>query len=286
MTSLFLVSCFNRSGVDDIEPANELAQHVMDFISTVDDINLGQSSFAFRPSNIDFKNFSFLQPFTVAQCSGISFTTCQSGTATKTYEQCQQGTKLLQGSLSLNWTGGTSSTACSFGTTTGSSVNMTTQYSVTRDDGVQAQVSTTDSNGLSLIWILGTGFVGDPKIYEYSSSGLKRQISYNGFTYYNRTIITDTNVQINGENRLNRIISGGPIYITDHFKNDHCDMSFDDITQLVTWDSTCNCPITGEASGQCAKTGAVKLKITGCGTGQVTYNLKTSSVIFEKCHAM
>jgi hypothetical protein len=54
----------------------------------------------------------------------------------------------------------------------------------------------------------------------------------------------------------------------------------------VSWTSSCNCPSSGSWSGSCSDGNSFSISITGCGSANLTLGEESSSVLFDRCHAI
>jgi hypothetical protein len=77
------------------------------------------------------------------------------------------------------------------------------------------------------------------------------------------------------------VINSGTLVITNNLKNYQATVT----ASAITWNSTCNCPVSGSLTGTLigSKTGTVDLEITGCGTATLTTAQTHETIDFDRC---
>jgi hypothetical protein len=283
---LLLISCSNNDS--DADANNENAQQIADSMASIDESGGASGEIALQQSNQrifnrlapqdiqePFWKKIFVSDAIAASClSASTFGSCDSNTVTHTFDDCTLLLATFSGTVTFTW-GGTS-TDCEL-QAVGDTITRKPDYSVTGLLGAELTVSQTGTIGQRLTWVSGTD---DNKKFEFNNDGVRREFKKSdGTILLDFSTKTNEAISITGTKRSNREIDGGVLHVT----NNKTDVTCNYTPSNVKWSSTCNCATSGSWSGDCSDGKHAELKITGCGTGDMTMGSDTFSVDFDRC---
>lgn len=286
--SVLFVSACKKANNDESSTADysEVAQQVGDIMASIDEsggsdgsmeINSALSLFS-RVSGEDLKLQSEIQPYAI--CGQASeFSSCSSNTITRTFGGCTLGGATFNGTVDFTW-GGSGVSNCTIDST-GQHISRSPNFTVTGLRGATLTVSKTGTIGQRLTV---TNANGVSSVFNFSNDGIRRTFTTaGGSTLLDFSTETTSDINVSGTTRVNRVISGGTLKITNHLTSVTCDVS----PNGVTWNSAaCNCARTGTWSGTCSDGSTYNLEITGCGTATLTFAGVTNSVKFDRCSGL
>ncbi len=221
------------------------------------------------------------QAFATCGFGAASWSSCAAGMRTRTFEDCSVGLGTWNGSVILTF----SQAACTM-----SSANDT----VTR----APNFTITGRRSRTLTLSTGTGGVFQGQrltrgatagTFSYEVSKIKRVATdATGATTLDLESNTSTGITLTGLARANRTMDGGTLEITDALNTQTYTLT----PEAVTWDGTCTCASSGRWIGSVSTTGStadtttVTVKITACGSADVTLGDTTTSVELDRCLAL
>ncbi len=270
---------FTACGKDEIEDKSEVAQASGDLMSSLDESTQGASLAHVLPFTRDLEPKSrlarlidFVIPEACAAgCPSTSFTSCSSSTMTRTFGGCTIGGSTLEGTVTLTFSDG----SCSM-STVGASVTRTAEFTITGRRGATLKVT---SPGGQKLTKTAEGFL-------FTGLGMKRVgTSSAGAEIFNVDTKTTEDILVTGTSRVNRIMNGGKIVITNNTKSYTATLTPVDLK----WNVNCNCAISGKLTGSI--TGSVEaddlvIEVTGCGSARITANDEPEDVTLDRCAAI
>ena len=280
--TLLLAACGGTDTTSD--PNAEMANATGDATASLDEMASG-GGFArlmiptmkrpeFMRESIGHDVAEFLLPSAeAAGCFQDSFTACSNGVRTRTFDGCTIGPGTLNGSVELDF----SDTAACGMSASGDSVTRQANFTLTGPNGGTITVSSPD--GGQKVTNDGSG------AYSYEVLGMHRVgTNASGKTVFDISTSTSSPISVTGTSRRDRVINGGTLVVQHNLAGITASLT----PSNVTWDGTCNCPVSGSWTGTLSgnKTGSYTLQITGCGTGTVTTSEGSKSVTFDRCTAL
>jgi hypothetical protein len=119
--------------------------------------------------------------------------------------------------------------------------------------------------------------------FSYRVNGISRVLkNSSGSTLFDISTTTTSDIAVTGTSRSNRVMNGGALVVKHNVKNYTTTLT----PENLTWTSTCTCASSGKLTGKIEgdeSADDVTIQITGCGTGTITANGKTSDVNFDRC---
>jgi hypothetical protein len=181
------------------------------------------------------------------------------------------GRATFTGSVTLTFDDGTVDGTCSLATN-GDSVSREPDFTITGRGGGTFTVSRTGAFGQKI--------EKKPGGFEFTSDGIRRVfVNSTGSTVGDFTTETTSAIGVNGAARINRVLNGGNLRVTNNLTDEVCDYSPED----VTFEAGCNCPVSGKWVGECTSK-PTEIEITGCGTGTVTVDGASRELSFDRCY--
>lgn len=224
---------------------------------------------------------SFFQSFLLpeaqaAVCDTTSWSACATNVMTRTFGGCTVGGAAFNGTVALTFNDGGAQNTCTMGGSGGhGTVERNPNFTITGRRGGTFTVSKTSVFGQKITRTGATSFT-------FESDGINRAISIGGTPLFNFTTETQSPITITGANRSGRVVSGGPLRVTNNLSGVTCDFT----AAGVTWVNTCNCPTSGSWSGSCSDGKAVGLTLTGCGSAVFTLGDESESMTFDRCSTL
>jgi hypothetical protein len=216
----------------------------------------------------------FVTPAYGAACFPYAFSACDSGVRTETFSSCSYGAATIDGSVSLMF----SDTAGCALSTVGDSVVRTASFTVTGPYGGTLAVSS--PGGGQTLTRTATGF-------DYAVPGMERVLTGSaGREIFDIATKTTTNLTITGSSRADLTIASGTLVVQHNLAHYSVALTADNLS----WSSHCTCAVSGSLAG--TVTGgnddgkAATVKLTGCGTADVTIDGETESVTMDRCAAI
>lgn len=268
----------NESNTSSTGTIVEQSQQLGEVMSSVDEAGGNTGSFAFyklpKRSHLQKIMETFvIAPVYAATCNlASSFGTCTNNVITRSFDNCTLFGITFDGTIQLTYDDATTDNVCAM-TTAGHSITRQPNFSIS--NGVYTYTATTAGSNGQVITQTGSN------TYTFSNDGTRRVVTdaSNG-TVYDFSSATTSDLGITGASRDGRVIDGGTIRITNNRISRTCDYS----PENVTYDSTCNCAVSGIWNGSCSDGSTAELEITGCGEGTITVGSLSDSVSFDRCY--
>lgn len=203
-----------------------------------------------------------------ASCSSAVFSSCSSGSRTKSLSSCTIGSATFSGSIDLTF----SDNSCSMAAN-GATVTRVPNFTVTGRRGGTLTVEKTGTYGQRIT--KGTSSL------TFENDGIRRSFNISGQTLFDFTTTTTSPVTITGTSRSGRTLSGGSLRITNNSTSASCTIS----PSNVTYTSTCNCATSGTWSGTCSDGSSFSMELSGCGSASLTIGSESQSVTFDRCYS-
>jgi hypothetical protein len=265
-------------GVDEAEEVGHAAADVM---ASLDETGTG-GGFAWNVAPIDRPGFDrnifdkaldlAMPPAYAAACWTERFGTCNAGVMTKSFDACALGGNKLEGSVTLTF----SDTTCSLGI--GSSVTRTADFTLTGRRNATLTVSAPGG---------GQRVTRNADGFNYAVLGMERIMKNGaGKTLFDIATKTDEDFVVKGLTRRNRVIQSGKLEIEHKLAGYTLTL----VPENVTWDGTCNCPVSGKLTGTITggknSGDTASVEFQGCGNGTVTVGGEAKTVSFDRCAAL
>lgn len=267
------------AGVDEVEEVGHAAADVM---ASLDETGAG-SAFALnvapieRPglgrSTLDAVLDLALPDAFAAACWSERFSACSAGVRTKTFDACGLGRNKLEGRVTLTF----SDAGCSF-SSAGDSVTRSADFTLTGRRNATLTVSSPGG---------GQRVTRNAQGFSYAVLGMERVMKNGaGETLFDIATKTDEDLVVTGSSRFNRVIHSGKLEIEHKLAGYTITL----VPQNVTWDGTCNCPVSGTLAGSISggknSGDTATIEFQGCGNGTVTVGGETKTVAFDRCAAL
>lgn len=208
--------------------------------------------------------FKFLLPEAMAAtCDATTFGACSSNQMIRSFNGCSIGSYVLNGNVTMTWSGGTNCTLSA----QSQFIRIVPSYTVAKNN-MTLTTSKSGSTGITLT-------AGAANAWTYSNDGINRTLAYNGTTLLSITTRTTSALGITGSARNGRVLNGGTLEVVNNTSGESCTFQ----PSNVTWGSAnCNCATTGNWTGTCSSIGSVTMSITGCGLATLNYTENGSAV--------
>lgn len=288
--SLSLASC-KKAAEDNysVDSTAEAGQQVGDAMAAIDesggttngsiaklDFQANERAFArLAPNEISTSNALWKRIFSSAEavsCNAVSFSACSSNQRVRTFDGCSTyAGGAMSGNVALNFSG-TGAASCTI-PMANDVVSRVPNYSITGLRGATFSVAAT-STGQSLA---RTG----ASTFNFTNAGIRRSfVTPKGSTILDITTATGSAIQVTGNSRANRTISGGSLVVTNNISGVSCTV----VPSSVQWSSGCNCPTAGQWSGSCSDSSQFTVAFTGtCGEATVTKGTGSNTVVLDRC---
>ncbi|WP_409477312.1 hypothetical protein [Pseudobdellovibrio sp. HCB154] len=268
----------------------ELGNQLGDVMASIDDAGGGNTTIAqyaptfdrynmSSPKQVAYENiFKILLPEAQAATCGATFSACSSNTKTRTFGGCSIGNFVLNGSVTMTWSGGANCTLSG----TSQSIRIAPNYSVAGNN-MTLTATKTGTNGASLTWISGAG---DTRVMNYTNDGINRTLSYNGTALLSITTRTNSPITVTNVNRGSRSLSSaaGALEIVNNTSGESCTFMASGITYGAT---NCNCATSGSWVGSCSSLGNISMSISSCGLATLNYtedgSPKSKAIALDRC---
>jgi len=274
-----------KSAADDEEA--QIGNAVGDVMSGVDDANQGSTSTAMldrlpvlrMPDQLRGPLWrrateALLPEAHAAACSGVTFSSCDAGVRSRSFDDCSFGVATVSGSTSLAFS---SAPACIF-ISTGDAVTRTASLTLTGLYG--GTLAITSPGGGQVLTKTATGF-------EYTVPGMERVLTTaGGRELFDVSTATTAPIEITGSSRSDLVIVSGTLQITHHLDGYAVSLT----ASNLAWAPTCNCAVSGSLTGTVSggkhdgKSASVTL--TGCGEAEVNIDGETASVSLDRCSSI
>lgn len=230
--------------------------------------------YAPKDTVLPFWQRSLINEAQAASCFvASSFSSCNDNVVVHSFDNCTLLLAKFDGSVKFTWGG--DSTDCEL-QSEGDTITREPNITVTGLRGAELAI-TNSGTGQKLTWNSGTG---DDKVFKFSNSGIRRKFTSAGnVVVLDFTTSTTSDITVTGTKRSNRVLDGGELKVVNNKTDFSCNYTPDN----VKWSSTCNCATSGTWTGTCSNDSETKLKITGCGKGDLTIDGDTSEVEFDHC---
>lgn len=288
LVSGFFSGCGNEAVIlVEASAPLEVANQLGSMMATVDEAGRGSVTIASFTSptilqKLEPQSTSVAQLFipkaNAANCGLSDFGSCNSNTVIRNFNSCSIGGYVLTGSVSVNWTGGTT---CALTAPT-QAIRITPNYTVAGNNASLTETKT-GAVGVTLTWASGSGTA---KVFNYVNDGVNRTLTYNGSTLLSLNTRTVTPITVTGSARGSRVLSSaaGAFEITSATTSEVCTFQ----PNSVSWGAAnCNCATSGQWAGTCSTMGSYTMTITGCGAATIAYTdngaAKTQAVSLDRC---
>lgn len=273
MIALWIVGCQGPVN-DELE---EMGQGVGDLMASIDEVggNTGEISWETTTPFLKFQTspLELIPSAHAASCLVGTFGLCATNTIVRSFNRCNFGSVILNGSVTLTWGGGAAN--CQL-LNTGDTLTRVPNFTLTGRRSGTLEVTKTGTIGQRLTWMSGTGA---NKVFEFTNDGIRRVYTdFSGDTAFDLLTETTSAITVTGTQRANRTLEGGGFRVTNQLTNLACTFT----PSGVTWSTVCNCPISGSWTGSCGGNEAT-LSITGCGTANFSSGSETISLRFDRC---
>lgn len=286
---LAVLGCSNATSTD----SSEIAQQVGDAVASIDEAggNGGSFSGTIGVREMDALDSALarvegrtswwarvaawgLPMAQAAACSSATtFGSCSNNTIVRTFGGCSIRSATFNGTVTLAFDDDATDNTCRL-FVADDTVTRSPSFTVTGRRGATLSVSKSGTIG-QRVTKTTTG-------YSFTSDGIRRTFtSATGTTILDFTTETTSAITITGSSRADRVLTGGTIKVLDHLKDNYCTF----VPNEVTWETGCNCPISGSFSGTCSTGKSVELTFSGCGSGSFTLGSVTESVDLDRCYS-
>jgi len=256
--------------------AEETGNAAADVLASFDETGTG-GGFAYfqrredlrRGTILDRAMEAVLPSAEAAACWTSVFSECGAGKRVREYQACALGGMSLSGTVTLTF----SKQNCTL---------LQADDSVTRDANfiltgrLNATLTVSSPGGGQKVTRTAGG-------WTYEVGGLSRVMETgSGTKLFDVSSKTLEPLVGTGYSRQNRVLKSGKLEIKHNLAGYTTTLS----PENVTWNGTCNCPVSGKLSGSVTSSSGTEnatVEITGCGTGTVTMGAETSSVSFDRC---
>ena len=217
---------------------------------------------------------TLIPPAYADSCLPVTYSACNAGVRTATFNGCTVGAVAVDGSVNLTFS---DTAACNIATV-GDSVNRTGSLTLSALGGSLA--ITTPGGGQTLTRTAG-GFT-------FAVPGMERVLTLpSGRTLFDISTMTSTPLTITGSSRADMVMVGGTLVVTHNLAGYSVALTPDNLA----WTPTCNCASSGSLTGTVSGGGkddgkSATVTITGCGTADVTVDGDTESVTMDRCAAI
>lgn len=282
LAALLAITTLSCSRTTDIQ---EVGQLVGDTMASLDEAS-GTSTGNFREtsrlglektmSRLEREPLLSDSDLADATCaSSPGFGSCSGDVITRNFGSCTVGLATFTGTVTLTWVDGNAGTTCQMDSQN-DTITRNPSFTVTGRRGATLTVSKTGTNGQ----VITRGV--SATTYTFSNDGIRRVFTTSGgSTLFDLTTQTTSDITISGQNRASRTLSGGTLRLTNNLSNVTCDVS----PNSVTWNSSCNCAVSGSWSGSCSDGKSFSLTISGCGSASMTIGDETEDFTFDRCYS-
>lgn len=291
-TLMALVGCGAAETVQlgKADVPTEIANQLGDVMASIDDAGKGTTTIAHyspvldrynksSPQQVAFENaFNVLFPKAqAAVCGASQFGSCSSNTLVKTFGGCSVGNYVLNGTVTMSWTGGSN---CELSATT-QAIRITPNYTVA---GNNTTLTATKTGTYGVTLTLTTSAA--TRVMSYTNDGIRRVLTYTGTTLMDLNTSTTSPITVTGATRSSRVLSSGAgaLQVIDNTSGESCTFQ----PSNVTWSSVnCNCATSGQWTGSCSTLGTFTMNITSCGVAALTYTqngtTKNTTISLDRC---
>lgn len=281
---LFAVGCGQKK-TSNTTPSDSMAQQIGDAMTAIDDSGGSDGGYSFMkreqrvfarlaPEQTPARSFMMriLPEASAASCALTdTWGSCASNLIVRDFQNCTWRGATFSGTVTFTFVDAAVNDVCSMAAA-GHSVARDPDFTITGARGGTYTVAKTGTEGQK---VERTG-VGT---YVFSNDGIRRTLAFNGSTLADYTSTTAAGINITGSVRNGRIADGGTLRILNNRTSVSCDFSPSD----VTWNSTCNCAVSGTWAATCSDGASASYSISGCGTGTLTVNGSAESVTLDQC---
>ncbi len=287
-TSLAAMMVLSGCGKDSSD-IQELGQQVGDVMASIDEA--GGSGGSLAMSEMGHRAvFARLAPADVRESwideliaptayalgchSSSTFSSCTNNQIVRTFGGCNIGSVQLDGTVSLTWSDASVDNTCQLAAV-GHSITRVPSFTLTGRRGATLTVSKTGTVG-QRVTVTGVNQ------FEFTNDGIRRVFASGGTTLMDFSTETTSAIQVTGQSRVNRILNGGNLRVTNNQSGVSCDFTPSD----VRWNLNCNCPISGSWSASCSDGRSATLTMTGCGKASLSLGDESESFEFDRCYGI
>ncbi len=152
-------------------------------------------------------------------------------------------------------------------------VSRIPNYSITGLRGATFSVSAT-TTGQSLKRTGATTF-------DFTNAGIRRGfVTPKGNTILDITTTVVSPIQVTGNGRTSRTVSGGTLVVANNLSGVSCNLQ----PTAVSWSVGCNCPTSGSWAGSCSDASTFSVAFGAvCGHATVTKGSEVNDVVMDRC---
>lgn len=279
---LFISACVVKNEDSDLE---EMGQQVGETMASIDEVGGSSGSFPtaslmigaerlFARKNASPLRVDFLPNAHAGACvNEPTFSNCVSKKITRTFSSCTVGLASFTGTIDLNFTNDDNNCLLD---EAGETVVRAPNFAVTGRRGATLSVTKSGTVGQTITRGATAGS------FTFANDGIRRSFTTAaGQTLFKYKTETTSPLTITGTSRLDRVITGGTLKITDELTQETCDVT----PNNLTWNTaSCNCAVSGNWSGTCSSGDAVAIVVNGCGLATLTKGETSVSVVFDRCY--
>lgn len=267
----------------------EIANQLGDVMASIDEAGKGTATIAhYSPlrdrypkssAQVALQNtFNILFPHAEAAACGVAqFGSCSSNTLVRSFAGCSVGSYVLNGTVTMSWTGGSN---CELSATS-QAIRISPNYTVAGNN-MTLTATKTGTYGVTLTLTTSAA----TRVMSYTNDGVRRVLTYSGTTLMDLNTSTTSPITVTGATRSSRILSSGvgALQVIDNTSGESCTFQ----PSNVTWSSTnCNCATSGQWTGSCSSLGTYTMNITSCGVAALTYtqngSIKNTTISLDRC---
>lgn len=274
----------------EADTPTELGNQLGDVMASIDEAGKGTTTISqyapsfdrynmSSPKQVAFENvFKFLLPEAMAaDCGAATFGACSANSMTRSFNGCSIGSYVLNGTVTMTWTGGSS---CQL-SAQNQAIRIAPNYTVAGNN-MTLTATKTGTHGVTIT--LATS--APTKVWEYTNDGINRTLSYNGTTLLDLDTRTNSAITITGSSRGARVLTSGAnaLEIVNNTTGESCTFQANNLSWAAV---NCNCATSGSWSGNCSSLGAISMTITSCGLATLAYtengSPKSKAIALDRC---
>jgi hypothetical protein len=263
-----------RAALDDQDQVGAAAGEVM---ASLDESLDGRATTAFRtPERLRGplwrRALDAIEPSAyAAACFPSTFSACDAGVRTRTYDHCSVGAATLDGTATLTFT---RAAACAL-VSEGDAVTRTAQLTLTGPYG--GTLTVTSPGGGQTLTKTASGF-------SYSVAGMERVLEGpGGRKLFDVATHTTAPLVVTGSSRSDLTIVSGTLAVEHKLAGYTVSLA----ASNLAWSATCNCAVSGKLEGTVSGSKhagqSAVVELTGCGRADVTIGDDTESITLDRC---
>ncbi|MCB0378559.1 MAG: hypothetical protein KDD33_08715 [Bdellovibrionales bacterium] len=283
------LSCSKDETTNSATDSDSMVQQIGDTMASVDGSGGGDGGYALFAR--EAKTYARLQkqlPFAAKAYRSLSntfmpkadatacrlvntFGSCTNNQIVRDFQSCTIGQATFEGTVTIDFNDTAVDNTCAIASD-GHTITRSPDFTITGPLGGEYAVSKTGSVGQRLTRT-------SAGVFDFTNDGIRRTLTFRSATRADFTTVTTSAIGVTGNNRSGRVMDGGTLRVTNNLNSATCDYS----PSSVTWDTTCNCAISGSWALSCSDSTTGTYAITGCGTGTLTIGSDSESVTLDQC---